>query len=143
VTLVRPIYETNDDLYRESSFIERLCTLWGFDSRKLPIKYKIDYALLRDRVIRAFLEVKIRKYTKDYFYAYMISMDKVETAQKHSRFAGVPTILAVKWQDDAGYVVLDTLKNFTIGFGGRADRDDKQDMEPIVYIPISQFKAIE
>ena len=102
----------------------------------------MDYALLRGGSIRAFLEVKTRKYTKDHFYAYMISMDKVEAAQKHSRFAGVPAILAVEWQDEAGYVVLDNLKDVTIGFGGRADRDDKQDMEPVVYIPISQFKAI-
>jgi len=141
--VARPMYETQEDLFREVSFIERICTLWGCDSRKLPIRYKMDYALLRDGIIRAFLEVKTRAYTRDHFSSYMISMEKVETAQEHSRFAGVPAILAVKWQDEAGYIVLNNLKGVTLGFGGRVDRDDAQDMEPVVYIPISQFKVMQ
>ena len=140
--IVRPAYETQEDLFREVSFIERLCAVWKCGSRKLPIRYKLDYALLRDGIIRAFLEVKTREYTRDHFNSYMISMEKVEAAQEHSRFAGVPAILAVKWQDEAGYVVLNDLKDVTLGFGGRVDRGDAQDMEPVVYIPISQFKAL-
>ena len=137
----RPLYETQTDLLRELSFIDSLCDLWKCDSRKLPIRYKLDYALLREGVIAAFLEVKTRRYPKDHFETYMISMEKVQAAQEHSRFAKVPALLAVKWQDKSGYVYLNNLKDITIGFGGRFDRDDEQDREPVVYIPISQFKV--
>jgi hypothetical protein len=34
------------------------------------------------------------------------------------------------------------MKDYELGFGGREDRGDSQDMEPIVYIPIESFRKV-
>tara|TARA_Y100000310_G_C20172212_1_gene574200 strand:- start:140 stop:574 length:435 start_codon:yes stop_codon:yes gene_type:complete len=141
-TTKRPLYETEADLEEERFFTDTLCSLWDCDARKLPLRYKMDYALQRGGIIRAFLEVKVRNYTKDYFETYMLSMEKVLAARQFSEFAGVPSILAVKWKDASGFIVLNTLEDFELGFGGRVDRDDSQDMEPVIFIPIKNFKVI-
>jgi hypothetical protein len=139
----RPLYETAGDLSAEGEFIDGLCTLWKCGAWKLPIRYKLDYALFRGESIRAFLEIKVRNYRKDAFEDYMISMDKVLTARIYSDFAKVPSILAVQWLDTSGFIDLGTLKNFSLGFGGRTDREDSQDREPVVLIPISDFSCID
>ena len=137
----RALYETSGDLLMERRFVEGLCTLWKCGAWKLPIRYKLDYALYRDDTIRAFLEVKIRNYMKDDFGEYMISMDKVLTARQYADFAKVPSLLAVQWQDTSGFIDLGMLKNFRLGVGGRTDRGDSEDREPVVLIPISDFSC--
>jgi len=141
--VVRPLYETGDDRTRETTFVEKLCVAWHCDARKLPMHYRLDFAMLRDGIIRAFLEIKVRKYTKDYFGTYMVSMAKVLAAREYSGFAGVPSLLAVRWTDGAGFIALSDLKSFELGFGGREDRGDSQDMEPVVFIPTGDFRDLE
>jgi len=139
----RPLYETNDNLSAEAWFIDGLCTLWECGAWKLPLRYKLDYALSRGKSIKAFLEIKVRNYRKDAFEDYMISMDKVLTARRYSDFAKVPSLLAVEWLDASGFIDLGTMKNFSLGFGGRTDRGDSEDTEPVVLIPISDFSCID
>ena len=139
---LRPLYETVDDRVREGSFVDELCGVWKCEARKLPIHYKLDFALLQGGVIRAFLETKIRNYTKDHFGAYMISMAKVLAAREYSVFARVPSLLAVRWTDGSGVIALNSMKDYELGFGGRGDRGDAQDMEPVVYIPIESFRKV-
>ena len=139
VVAVRPLYETDEDRGREGSFIEELCIAWQCEARKLPMHYKLDFAMIRDGVIKAFLEIKVRNYTMDYFDTYMLSMSKVLAAREYSAFADVPSLLAVRWSDGDGFIALNSMEDFDIGFGGRADRGDSQDMEPVVFIPIANF----
>jgi hypothetical protein len=139
---VRPMYETEADRGKEGSFIGDLCAAWQCEARKLPIHYKLDFAMMRDGIIKAFLETKVRTYERDYFDTYMISMAKVLAAREYSAFAGVPSLLAVRWSDGDGFIALNGMKDFEIGFGGRGDRGDPQDMEPIVFIPIENFREV-
>ena len=139
---VRPLYETDEDRGREGSFIEELCIAWQCEARKLPMHYKLDFAMIRDGTIKAFLETKVRNYTMDYFDAYMLSMSKVLAAQEYSAFADVPSLLAVRWSDGDGFIALNRLEDFNVGFGGRADRGDPQDIEPVVFIPIANFRRL-
>ena len=139
---MRPIYETDKDREQEADFIKELCIAWKCEAKKLPIHYKLDFALIREGVIRAFLEMKIRSYAKGYFDTYMISMAKVLAAQEYSAFAGVASLLAVRWNDEDGFIALHKMKDFHLGFGGRGDRGDSQDMEPVVFIPIQHFRRI-
>jgi hypothetical protein len=37
---------------------------------------------------------------------------------------------------------MDTLENFHIAIGGRTDRSDTQDIEPVVLIPIDDFRGL-
>tara|TARA_Y100000310_G_scaffold331399_1_gene404871 strand:+ start:664 stop:1095 length:432 start_codon:yes stop_codon:yes gene_type:complete len=139
---MRPLYETDKDRDREAGFVEELCIAWQCEARKLPIRYKLDYTLIQEGIIRAFLEVKIRSYAKAHFDTYMISMAKVLAAQEYSAFAGVASLLAVRWDDEDGFIALHKMKDFHLGFGGRGDRGDSQDMEPVVLIPIQHFRRI-
>jgi len=142
VSEVRPLYETEEDIGREQSFVEDLCTAWQCEAKKLPIHYKLDFALMRNGIVKAFLEMKVRNYAKGDFATYMVSMAKVLAAREYSAFANVPSLLAVRWNDVSGFIALNNMKDFEIGFGGRGDRGDSQDMEPVVFIPINNFELL-
>jgi len=139
---VRPLYETEDDREQEGVFIEGICTAWRCQARKLPMHYKLDFALMRNGIVKAFLEMKVRNYAKGDFATYMVSMAKVLAAREYSAFANVPSLLAVRWNDVSGFIALNNMKDFEIGFGGRGDRGDSQDMEPVVFIPINNFELL-
>ena len=50
--------------------------------------------------------------------------------------------LIVRWKDVVGYYTIKRDDYFSLGFNGRVDRGDWQDVEPVVYIPIKEFKDV-
>jgi hypothetical protein len=50
-------------------------------------------------------------------------------------------VLIIKW-DDGVFFYKAGSSEVTYGFGGRYDRDDSQDQEPMVFIPVDKFKRI-
>ena len=69
----------------------------------------------------------------------MISVSKVMAARALTDATGVECLLIVKWKDNAGWINLSKDPD-SVGFGGRVDRNDSQDMEPVVYYNIIRFK---
>jgi hypothetical protein len=55
---------------------------------------------------------------------------------------GLPAFLAVQWTDVAGIVKIPP-DNFTVEIGGTVRRNDPQDIEPMVYFNVSDFKIIK
>ena len=43
----RPKYETSEDLNNEGSIINHVSNLWNVNFSKLPLSYKLDYAMYR------------------------------------------------------------------------------------------------
>jgi len=71
----------------------------------------------------------------------MISLSKLLSARLLATETEVPAVLAVQFQDKAMYTMLHNVE-CSIGFGGRSDRNDWQDQEPVVFINMSEFKEI-
>ena len=67
-------------------------------------------------------------------------LSKVLHAKKLTEFTGQTCVVIVRWTDFTGWINLREYKR--IGWGGRTDRDDFQDLEPMAFFTASTFKAL-
>ena len=63
------------------------------------------------------------------------------TAKSIKRDTGLDALIIVEWEDCIGYTQLDG--DWIIKTGGRVDRNDWQDIEPVVHIPVTEFTILE
>ena len=143
--VMRKTYETDKDRSNEGKIADLIHEKWEVNLVKLPVSYNLDYAMLnicKDCKLCGFLEVKVRSLTKSYFSLYMISLAKVIKARELTKITGLPSLLVVQWEDEAGWISFSAeLQAF--GIGGRKDRNDWQDQEPITYFKTHEFNQIE
>ena len=57
---MRVLYETVDNLRSEKNVIGYVSGRWNVASFKLPMSYKLDYAMYRNEKLVGFAEVKCR-----------------------------------------------------------------------------------
>mgnify|MGYP003630902216 CR=1 FL=1 len=140
---MRPTYESSQDLRNEQDIILTFTNYFGghLTPVKMPKQYRLDYCLVYGDVIKAFAEVKKRKNPKDKYETYIISLSKVMTAKSIKRDTGLDALIIVEWEDCIGYTQLDG--DWIIKTGGRVDRNDWQDIEPVVHIPVTEFTILE
>ena len=87
--------------------------------------------------------MKCRTNPKDKYPTYMLSLDKWLAGMNMHLFGGLPFVLVVQWSDCIGFLkCVNAIKHITIDMGGRKDRNDSQDIEPVVYIPTNLFKVV-
>ncbi|MDR9428809.1 MAG: hypothetical protein RI553_11970 [Salibaculum sp.] len=142
VAVVRPTYETESDLRNERDVVEVFNKLWGTQAYKLPRAYSLDYLLTRGSDAVAFVEIKCRQVPSGKYDTLMISMAKILKGRAITRETGIPSVLVVKWNDKTGYVHMPEI-DMDIRVGGRRDRGDAQDIEPVCMIPINSFRGVE
>lgn len=137
----RPVYETQEDRSRERAVAERLAALSGTRALAMPLRYDVDYALVDDQErVRRWLEIKCRTNNRDAYPTYLLSYGKYLKLVALASASGVGVRLAVKWSDALG--VLPIPSPHTISFGGRSDRKDWQDREPVALFPICDFRVV-
>lgn len=137
--MTRPLYEKDSDLEKEKMVIRGISKIWKCEWEKLHLKYQLDYLLLRNNLGVAWVEIKIRKNPIKQYSTYMIALSKVTAARSLSEASKLPSFLVVWWTDGLRYIRMDSLLDFSLGVGGRKDRNDEQDIEPVVLIPIENF----
>tara|TARA_R110000796_G_scaffold80084_1_gene177348 strand:- start:908 stop:1324 length:417 start_codon:yes stop_codon:yes gene_type:complete len=135
---VRPIYETSFDIGREAAVATLFAEANDMAWVRNPSKYPIDISFTEDNQIVLFGEIKCRKVKKDTYPTYMLSVSKVIAAKALTDATGVECLLIVDWKDTSGWINLSD-KPDSVGFGGRTDRGDRQDVEPVVYFNIDRF----
>ena len=140
---MRLIYERPEDLVAERTALDKACEVWKCTAEKLPMKYELDYLLLREGSGVAWLEITSRPNPRAAYPTYMISLGKVMAARRLSEASQFPSFLLVQWSDYCGYVRLDSLLDFRTGVGGRTDRGDEQDIEPVALIPLGEFARLK
>ena len=138
----RPIYERPMDLANERSLAQIASANWRCSMSKLKAKSSFDYAALRDQKVAAFVEMKVRTNPANKYSSYMISITKIIKAQQVFQALDIPVFLLVKWTDSIGFTALHKV-NATVQIGGRKDRKDPQDIEPVALIPIDQFVMLK
>ena len=134
------MYENDNDLRSEKNLISYVSDCWNVASYKLPMSYKIDYVMYRKDSPVGFAEVKVRTHTFGTFPTYIISLAKVMEARRLARETNTKSILIVSWTDRTGY--LDFFSHHQIRHGGRSDRNDWQDQEPMCHFDLKDFKGI-
>ena len=104
------------------------------------MSYKLDYAMYRNEKLVGFAEVKCRTHNFGTFPTYIISLAKVLEARRLGKETNTTPILIVSWTDKIGY--LDFFSHHQIKQGGRSDRNDWQDQEPMCHFDLKHFKFI-
>lgn len=137
---MRPTYETPQHLSREEEFSRLVSQKFKCTFMKMPIRYGLDFCAMRDGIAVGFMEVKVRSNKAGKYDTYMLSLGKIMAANDLLRSTSLPSVLAVRWLDAWGHVYISGDACGQVSFGGRSDRDDEQDMEPVVLIPMSRFK---
>jgi len=135
---MRQRYETDADLSNESDIIDAACVTWQCQAIKLPISYRLDFALLRDEQVVAFAEVKRRNVLHNTYPTAFISLSKIMAARL---MRPLPSFWVVAWDDGVGYVRLDN-HDGVITMGGRRDRHDSADIEPMAHFKTELFKKL-
>jgi len=133
------MYETSSDRGREEEFSFLLSEKFNCTFSKLPIRYGLDFSAVRDGRVVSFVETKVRTNPVGQYQTYMISSGKLIHADALTRATGLKCFLAVKWTDAWGYTELKMTPDSVISIGGRSDRGDGQDIEPVCLISLSRF----
>jgi hypothetical protein len=140
-------YETNDDLMREKQAALRLEAAWNCDIVKLSVKYGADWMAWREGEVVGVIEYKNRPHEWNTYSTYMISLHKWISLRVAAEYSAtqknrVTPIIVVEFSD--GMYWLEVKPELaTLEMGGRIDRDDPEDMEPCMFIPMYHWKKIK
>jgi len=136
---MRPRYERPRDLTNEQRVAARMKER-GIELRKMPISYRLDFAMFRDGKLRGFAEVKTRNNRHDTYPTLMISLGKVMAARQLAEVSETRSVLLVQYLD--GIYWCNFATPFEVAMGGRWDRGDDDDVEPVAHYPIEAFKMV-
>lgn len=137
----RPIYEDETSLDHERVIAEALEEKWGVDFWKLPRSYVADFAVLRKGELIGWAELKVRKCERKKYPTFMVALHKA-LALKRLADAGGSVILLVHWSDGLFMLKPDLRQKLKIRIGGRSDRGDPADLEPVVHFLVDHFQAV-
>jgi hypothetical protein len=140
--MTRPIYETEQDLSREKFIGENLASFWNVNLHKLPRAYYVDWMVTKENKVKGFAELKCRSHNKGQFPSLILSMHKWIHGKQMAAEVDGSFIVVVQWKDGLFYHKQGWCK-VDYALGGRKDRGDSQDMEPVVHIPVNYFKTIK
>jgi hypothetical protein len=136
---MRPIYETSLDRAREQAVRDYLMQKYACAYTPSEKLAPFDgYLRKPDGALAAIIEIKTRKNNKNKYPTYMLSANKWEVGRRVADNLGVPFLLVVQFTD--GVYVTKLKANYPISQGGRYDRNDARDVEPCIFIPMSDFR---
>lgn len=138
---MRPMYESQGDLSTEREIISTVAEKWKVSPLKLPIAYSFDFSMYRGDALKAVVEVKRRKHRFGHFPDVILSLAKFNTALSFINM-GIPAIFVVEFDDGIRFHRFDPDFPYNFSMGGRSDRGDWQDVEPVVLIPTETFKTL-
>jgi len=140
--MARPMYEDEASWTREDGFRRDIEHWTGKILNKLPISYRVDYAVTQNGKVVGFTELKCRGVPSTKYKTLILSLGKWEALLSLQQSArNLRSNLAVRFTDtDLWFPVFpETRDAVEVRWGGRNDREDWQDMEPVVHLPISDF----
>ena len=117
---------------------------WSCKLFKLPIDYKLDYAIeSSEKKVEGFCEIKCRKNNSTDFKTFILSSKKYKAGVSLSQIFRVPFFIVVCWLDAIKIYEYSHHHTFHLEIGGRTKQfRSKGDIEPVIHIPIKRFKKI-
>ena len=143
--MTRTMYENEDDRNNEQAIMERLAAAWDIEYHKLPMSYRMDFAVTKADSIVGFAEVKMRRMNWGQYPTIMLSMSKVHAACQYHQSLKLPTVFVVGTMDGGCHYthLHDVPGNAKLVYGGRTMQTrDSADVEPCYMIPINRFVSI-
>lgn len=140
--MTRLHYETKQDLRVEDAVAEIYARQLHVAQVKIPAKqYRMDRAATRDGKIIGFFEIKTRTTSHDRYASYMLSAAKFRDGV-YWHHLGLSFTLVVSFTDGIFYYTYQNKAEVSYTLGGRTDRKDAQDIEPLALIPMELFRQV-
>ena len=126
----------------EDMFKRAIENHWKCKLEKLPLDYRLDFAIIKKNKIVAWIELKNRNLNSYDFSDSMINLNKWMKAKELRDSTNIPTILAVRYKDKDLWCTLTDDTEIEIRWGARTKTTrDWQDIGPAVHINITEFKG--
>ena len=135
----RPKYESDKDLQAEKMVAKYLKSKHQIDCFKLPISYRLDWIVFKNRKLLGFMELKTRTVKHNEYPSLILSLSKYSYGCQLAHLTGSTFWVAAKWTDGLGFCKCDDIA-IGVEMWGRHDRGDKDDFEPVVHLPIELFE---
>ena len=139
---MRRSYETQIDLDNEKSICKRIEAACGMHLRKMSIKYSLDFIGFRNGKAVAVIEVKKRHNSYSRYPTLILSLAKYNRGVEFYRVNDLKFIFCVQFEDGYFFYEYQNEDKFDVQIGGRTDRNDAEDIEPVVHIPIVRMKKL-
>jgi hypothetical protein len=133
------MYETESDRSHELEITQFLSEIWGCTFVKTPAAYSFDFVMMRKGRAVGMCEIKDRS---KHYDTLMLSLHKWVDALRYAQVLDFPFLIIARTPEGIFWVNVMEIEVDT-GVGGRNDRGDEQDMEPVVYLPYSKMKKIK
>jgi len=141
--LARPLYETDADLSREAKVMQTAAEKWNCDYMKLPLSYRLDFALVRRNKLVALAEIRVRNVKAETYPTIIFSVNKRAKANELSDQTKVPSFFVVQYDDEIRYIdFAETPDEFQVGGRTGANRRDQADVELVGHYEVSRMKRL-
>jgi hypothetical protein len=137
----RPKYETARDRARERAVLDVLAEKWICEYRVADDFASYDAMLFRDGVLRGLVEIKCREMAMATYPTLHISKAKIDKLIATCTGLNLKPLLVVSLWDRILGLTLDP-DGYPVENGGRTDRGDPKDLEPVYAIPWPAFKLV-
>ena len=140
----RIFYETGKDLENEKIVADEIALAFDMILKKMHYKMAIDYMAFDALDIHALavIEIKRRQVCSTKYQSVILSLAKFNKGIEFYKNNDLSFIFAVKFDDGIFTYEYSPDDFFMIVFGGRKDRNDPQDIEPVVHIPLHRMIKI-
>jgi hypothetical protein len=139
--MMRPFYEQKEHRDSENAIAEEIANLKGLGHVKFPLGATVDRALVDgEGTVKALLEIKTRTTPIAKYPTYCCSEERMATYRLIAQRLKVPALLAVRWTDATGIIDVRRAPFLRlVEQGGRFDRNDPKDIEPMIHWAINAF----
>ena len=138
-----PRYETVGDRLQEDNVSNQLRAAWNLDVWSLPPYTTTgDLLLGKDGMLRAICEVKRRYNPLNKYETYIISRSKLGRISAMAEALNTKGLLVVQFDDVLAWHDATDALAYETKSGGRYDREDPNDIELMVHIPIEKLRKI-
>lgn len=143
----RPRYATPQTEADQNALRDRFCKAYGMTWKKEPDNQRINTALFKAAAASgavAYGEFRCRTNGYDTYPTYMLDRHTWGLLKLKFKTEGKPVVLVIGFSNGDYYIKItpEVVKQVVEGVGGRHDRGDAKDVEPVIHIPIGMFKKV-
>jgi len=135
-------FETQEDLDNELQVIKKFCSKGNFSYKKLD-RHSLDYAIVKDERVVAFVEIKCYKTSSDKYHSQILSLYKWEKLKDYNKLA--PTFFVCRYSDGVIlYLHAEDIKGDVKFSGRKVVREGSfSDREFCIFIERNQMRKLK
>jgi hypothetical protein len=136
----RPTYESSTNVAKELEIAAKFCSVFDCTYEQYPPLHAVNGKFVKDGKVQAIAEIKVRNNASNKYPTLMMSSSKYRKGLDWAHKENAPFLLVIKFTD--GLFMTKVGAKYQESIGGRKDRNDPDDIERCVYIPMDSFKQV-